>query len=244
MKKTVILAALVFSFALHANQLRVAVASNFEHTLGQLAQVYKELTGIEIIVISGSTGQLYAQIMHGAPFDVFMAADINRPKMLIDDRIASEYFVYAQGILVLIANQSDCDAVFNHDDLEYFAIADPALAPYGLAAKQFLLSINQWDELQAKLVIGTNATQALHMVVSGNARAGLVAQSQLLNAQFREPSCQKEIPAYAIEPIKQAMVLLNSSSNKKQLLAFKQFIQSERAQNLIKNNGYLIEAQQ
>lgn len=235
------IAVLLISGVLYADQLRVAVASNFEPTLRQLADIYEVNTGQEISIISGSTGQLYAQIKHGAPYDVFMAADTKRPQLLLADETATDYYVYAQGELILVANKSDCDGAFNFGELDYLAIADPSLAPYGLAAKQYLLSINQWDNLQAKLVIGTNTAQALHMVFSGNARAGLVAQSLIVNHPTGESLCQKPVPEMAYQPIKQAMVFLKRSTQKDQILAFKQFLQTEQAQDLILKNGYSIE---
>lgn len=241
MKKILLIAALLVGCKLHADQLKVAVASNFEPTMQQLAVTIKETTGIEITVISGSTGQLYAQIKHGAPFDVFMAADTIRPQLLVADGSATDYLVYAQGRLVIIANQSDCNGVLIDPQLDYVALADPALAPYGLAAKQYLQSIDQWNHSQTKLVIGTNAAQALHMVFSGNAKVGLVAESLLVNQKHAEGICQKPVPVNRHQPIEQAMVFLKRSHKKDQFTAFKQFIQSETAQKLMANNGYSVD---
>jgi molybdate transport system substrate-binding protein len=228
----------------HAARLHVAVESNFVTTLQQLAATFKSEFGHDMIISSGSTGQLFAQIKQGAPFDVYMAADMKRPQLLIDEGLATGLQIYARGQLVLMVNQpagENCQAALNDHQSKPLAIANPDLAPYGLAAKQYLQNIQIWQNLSGKLVMGENVSQAMHMVVTGNAKAGLVAQSLLVNHPIDSGQCQWLVPHDAYAPIKQAMVLLNSSHNAAIYHEFIGFLHSKIAVELIQSSGYVVE---
>ncbi len=237
--KTVLM--LLLSLNSHADQMRVAVASNFVPTFQQLAVKFKQQSGHDLIISSGSTGQLYAQIKQDAPFDVYMAADMHRPEVLINDGLATGLTIYARGQLTLLANRTDCQSVFTHADIQFMAIANPDLAPYGLAAKQYLLNNQLWTQVSEQIVMGENVSQAMHMIVSKNATAGLVAQSLLVNHPITSDQCQKIIPSDEYEPINQAMVFLNRSKKMAVYNKFKTFLKSKQAIKLLKLNGYLVD---
>lgn len=195
-----------------------------------------------MIISSGSTGQLYAQIIQGAPFDVFLAADVKRPAALVDKGLAGELITYAQGQLVMLVNTSfelNCETVLKHQGVKYLALANPDLAPYGLAAKQFLINHSWWQQVQDKLVMGENVSQAMHMVVSNNATAGLIAKALTISYELTETQCVQDISTELHEPINQGMVLLNHSTQLQAAKEFKQFLISAQAQQTIRSTGYL-----
>ena len=232
------------SISAQAARLQVAVASNFIGPLEQLAAGFKQHSGHDLIISSGSTGQLFAQIKQGAPYDVYMAADSLRPQLLIDQGLASKLHVYARGQLLLLVNQQadfNCHSALNSAQLKYLAIANPDLAPYGLAAKQFLQNHQLWEPLAERMVMGENVSQAMHMVVSKNATAGLVARSLLANHQLTADQCQRLIALDDYQPINQAMVLLNGSKQADVYDEFLRYLNSEPALAVLHNNGYLVD---
>jgi len=146
------------------DEVHVAVAANFADCMEELGTLFEQNTGHQLVISRGSTGKHFAQIKAGAPFDVFFAADSARPALLEAEglTVPGSRFTYAIGELVL-----------------WMAIANPRLAPYGLAAKQALTSLGIWDELEPRLVMGQSVGQTWQFVATGNAQLGLVAQSQL-----------------------------------------------------------------
>ena len=158
-----------------ASEIRVATASNFSETLKILAQHYEQKTTHKVTVISGSTGKLYAQIIHGAPFDAFFSGDIKRAELLDKQNIAvaDTRFTYAIGKLVLWSPKTDYidqpKKVLREKQYRYLAIANPKLAPYGKAAQEILQKLGLWDSLHDRMVRGENIGQTLQFVKSGNA---------------------------------------------------------------------------
>ncbi len=245
MKSLFINCALLFllSGSLNAAELSIAVASNFKYTLQKLGADFKLKTGHELIISSASSGKLYAQIKHGAPFDVFLSADEKLPDLLIRDKIASSEsaHIYALGKLVLISNietRGDCKSAISSNRLKHLAIANPEIAPYGLAAKQVLQKLDLWQQLQPRIVMGENVAQTLQFVATKNAGAGFVAQSMInMDAQI-DYACIWNVPADMYSPVKQKMVLLNKAKGKLASLTFTQYIQSAAAKEIIKSSGY------
>lgn len=227
----------------NAARLHVAVASNFLSTIEQLVEPFKLHSGHELLISSGSTGMLYAQIIQGAPFDVMMAADTATPQKLTAAGLANQPFTYARGQLMLLANQStedSCLSILASANLQFLAIANPQVAPYGLAAKQFLQSIQWWDSHQSQLVMGENVAQAMQMTVSENATAGLVASSILMHHELLPNQCIWQPPANSYTPIDQAMVLLARSKQQVIYDEFKDFLLSKQAIAIIQSNGYKV----
>jgi len=162
------------------HRLRIAVASNFAPTLNKIATEFTKETGIPVTIIPGSTGKLYTQIQNGAPYDIFLAADQERPKLLIEKKMATGQFTYAVGQLALWSAAGKVNGLeFLESDFERLAIANPKLAPYGRAARQTLVKMNLWDKINHRLVIGENVSQALEFARSENATAAFVSFSQV-----------------------------------------------------------------
>lgn len=221
-----------------AGEVRVAVASNFRAAATELANHFKDHHPHQAVLAFGSTGKHYAQIVNGAPFDVFLAADSERPRRLQDAGfgIAGTRFTYARGQLALWSvdpERVDSEgAVLRSGQFRHLAIANPALAPYGRAARQSLQHLGVWDAIEPRLVMGENVAQAFQFVGSGNAELGLVAWPQVL--QHGKGSWWR-VPAEYHEPIEQQALQLVES---KEASAFIDFLRSEPAAAVIRAHGY------
>ncbi len=228
---------LVFGTAGAADKLRVAVASNFIETFDEIAAVFADETGIEAVPSTGSTGQLFAQIVRGAPFEVFLAADVLRPERLEARGLVpgGARFTYAFGRLVVWSSQAnDCLAVLRDEKAGRVAIANPDTAPYGAAARDFLRSIDAWNP--SRLVQGANAMQARAFAVTGNAVAAIIPVAQVSGPMADRASCLYEVPATRHQAIEQQAVLLDGASDA--ALRFIGFLQSPEARSIIEAHGY------
>lgn len=229
--------------AASAEEVTVAVAANFINPLRALEIEFETTTGHEVSVISGSTGQLYAQIANGAPFDVLLAADQVRPRLLADagfgDR--SSVLTYAVGRLALWSAEADrltapALASALESDFRWLAIAEPAVAPYGAAAQQALEALGVWESLQSRLVRGQNIAQTFAMVETGNAELGLIALSQALAYAGR--ASYIEVPQHLHDPIRQDAIVLNPGSTNLAAMALMRFLRSAEAAEIIESYGY------
>ena len=263
-KIIVIIAILVTTQWAPAETIRVAVASNFSATLQALAKQFEKASGHTVKLSSASTGKLYAQIIHGAPFDIFFSADAHRPELLaqqfakdmakstkgakdISNQQAKSYSkTYAYGRLVFLAyieskstnkNNEACIQQLSASSVKRVAIANPVTAPYGLAAKQTLESVELWVKVKSKIVMGENIAQTLHFVDSQNAQVGFVAKSQLFKHKINS-TCQWDIPAEHHDRIEQKMIKLQPQKLSAATDAFWGFMSSKQARSLIKIYGY------
>jgi len=218
---------------------RVAVAANFKGTLEKLAPSFEAATGNSIEVIPASTGTLYAQIVSGAPFDVFLAADSERPRKLEQSGYAvpGSRFTYAIGRLVLLAPGKDPDAGYLSRHAGRIAIANPSTAPYGQAAMEVLkaLGADSWS-----LVVGTNVLQAFQFVDTGSVAAGLVALSHVRNNPSLTASDYWIIPQHYYTPIRQQGILLKTGNPDAMQLI--NFLRSKDAVRIIVDDGYAVVA--
>lgn len=241
LKRILMVWLLIFSSASVAEEIRVAVASNFTHTLKVLASEFEAQTGHQVALIVGSTGQHYAQIKNGAPFDVFFAADTTRPALLDDEGFAlpGTRFTYATGKLVLWVPEGSelvsARNVLQQGEFRFLAIANPKLAPYGKAAQEVLQAQGVWEEMRGKMVWGQNVGQTYQFVKSRNAELGFVAYSQLSTSKTEVPGSFWEIPQSLYTPIHQQAVLLTENAVARE---FWQYVKGYNAQQIIRNHGY------
>ena len=245
--KLISIAIIIFFFGIapvSANDetVHIAVASNFASTLEKLSESFSKKTGHKTLITKGATGILYNQITHGAPFDIFLSADASRPQLLEKEGmvISNNRFTYAVGILALWHPSSQNTVskyILNNKNIKHLAIANPALAPYGLAAKETLIHEELWQDKQQELLFGNNISQAFHFTASGNNTAGFVALSQLLKRQI-PVSHYWVIPETYHAPINQQAVLLN---NFPAATEFMGFLKSNTARKLIIADGYKME---
>ena len=220
-----------------AETLRIAVASNFKTTMSKLTTQFEQQTGHKILLSFGSTGKHYAQILHGAPYDIFFAADAERPALLEKQQRAhaGSRFTYALGKLVLWSPDQNLftdEKVLSSNKFHKLAIANPRLAPYGVAAKQVLQSRKQWQHLQGKLVRGENIAQTYQFVQTGNAQLGFIAYSQVID---KVKGSFWLVPTSLYSPIEQQAVLLTDNTAAK---SFIHFIKSKQTLRLIQESGY------
>jgi molybdate transport system substrate-binding protein len=232
--------ALGTTVAAHAEQTNVAVAANFTDAANEIAQAFEDKTGHEAILSFGSTGQLYTQITQDAPFEVFLAADDERPGKAIDEGLAAagSQFTYAIGKIVLWSKDADLvhgEGTLTNGDFTRIAIANPATAPYGAAAVQAMQAIGVYDRLEPKIVQGNNIAQTYQFVETGNAELGFIALSQVVRMS---DGSRWEVPAGLYQPIRQDAVLLEKGAGSEAAKAFVAFLQGPEAASIIARYGY------
>lgn len=221
----------------------VAVASNFSATAEALAQRFEAQTGHTITFSFGSTGKLYAQIAHGAPFDAFLAADEERAARAEADGFAlpGSRFTYAEGKLVLWSPVSgrfeEGEPWLKQQGFRRLAIANPKTAPYGRAARELLEHLGILDQVQKRLVRGESIAQAFQFTATRNTDAGLVALAQLSD-QDRQNGSYWPVPEHYYEPIYQQAVLLMRGQDNKAAQDWLEFLQQPEALELIEQHGY------
>lgn len=235
--------ALLWPIPSAAEEVRVATASNFREAMSSLAIEFEMKSGHSVVPVFGSTGKHYTQIVNGAAFDAFFAADSRRPELLEQQDIAvpGTRFTYATGQLVLwslaegyVDGNGD---ILEHGDFRHLAIANPDLAPYGTAARDVLVSLGLWRQLNKRVVLGENIGQAFLFVHTGNAELGFVANSQLMGTDRPDEGSAWTVPEHLHRPIDQQAVLLNDKPAPR---AFLSFIRSQEAARIIRNHGYSI----
>jgi len=225
----------------NGGQIRIAVAANFAPTMAEISRAFEQQTGHKVILASGSTGRHYAQIINGAPFDAFFAADATRPILLEEAGIGitNSRYSYAVGRLVLWSPQpglvDDTGAILSSTRFRHLPIANPRLAPYGSAAKEVLEGMLQWEKLQDKLVQGENINQTFQFVHSGNAQLGFIAASQLTGRGKSAAGSRWLVPAELYTPILQQAIQLTNSNIARQ---FMEFTLTSEARQIITKNGY------
>lgn len=223
----------------------VAVAANFAEAIAELAPLFEQTTGHQLVITTGSTGKLYAQIKNGAPFQVLLSADAKTPAKLMAEKaaVAGTSFTYAIGRLALWSSDSsrvgaDGAAALMAGDFRHLAIANPDLAPYGVAARETLQSLGLWLALAAKMVMGENIGQVHAMVSTGNAELGFVALSAIESPRADRKGSYWVVPQDLFTPIRQDAVLLNAGAGSAVAKEFLAFLKSAAALAVIKRYGY------
>jgi len=227
-----------------AGEATVAVAANFAEPMKAIAAVLEKTSGHTIRVSIGPTGGLYTQIKNGAPFDVFLSADDERPAMLEKEGLTQPgtRFTYATGKLVLWSARAgrvdDQGAVLKAADLGRVALANPRTAPYGAAAMQTLDKLGLTASITPKLVQGESIGHAFNFVKTGNADVGFVALSQVLAGGRLKEGSMWVIPQALYEPIRQDAVLLKRGADNEAAKALLKLLQSPNIKALIRSYGY------
>ena len=237
--------ATMFSLTVHATwaaQTTVAVAANFTDAAKEIAAAYKAKTGNEALLSFGASGQFYTQITQGAPFEVFLSADDERPKKSVADGfgVDGSVFTYAVGKLVLWSKQPGYvqgETTLTKAAFDKLSICNPVAAPYGAAAIETMKSLKLYDALQPKLVVGANITQAFQFVQTGNAELGFVALSQVIDDTA---GSKWMVPQNLYSPIRQDAVLLKKGAGNEAAKGFMTFLNSPEATAIITKYGYEI----
>jgi len=231
---------LLASLSVHitqAEELHVAVAANFYSTANLIKQQFEKENNDTLIIIRGSTGKLYAQIKHGAPYDIFLAADSKRPALLEQENLIlhNSRKTYAIGQLALWSkNNNKPLEQLKQNNFNKLAIANPKIAPYGQASIDTLKYLGLYNQVIKKLVYGENISQAYQFVQSGSADLGLVALSQIKNSNY----VYWLPPGNSHQALEQQLVILKSSKHPELARRLSQFILSQDIQELVRQQGY------
>ena len=229
-----------------AERVFVAAAANLAPVLDPLNAEFAR-SHPDIIVTSeiGASGSLVAQIGNGAPYDVFLSADVDYPQTLIraGQAQASSLVVFAVGKLVLWSTRpgldlSSVESVVRSPSVERLALANPRIAPYGRAAEEVLAKLGLTEAAKAKLVFGENVTQAAQYVSSGNADAGFVALSLVLSPQLPDRGRWLEVPAALYSPIEESGVLTWCGAANAAARQYLEFLASPAARQVLARFGY------
>jgi molybdate transport system substrate-binding protein len=230
----------VLSPIVSAGNLKVAVAANFIAPMHKLIADFEQQSNHQVTLVSGSSGRFFAQIYHGAPFDVFLSADAEKPKKLVDLGLAipNSVFTYAYGRLVLWSadRKQEVNAkTLSEKSFNHLAIANAKLAPYGKAAKEVLLQLGLVKQTRAKWVVGENISQTYQFVASQNAEYGFIAASQVPNLKQGWL-----VPENLHQAIQQDAVILTRAKGNSAAFELVEYLQSPSAAVIIQDYGYQV----
>lgn len=243
-RKLLIVASLLASSAVLADEVQVAVAANFTVPMQKIAADFEKESGHTVQLSFGATGKFYAQIKNGAPFEILLAADDTTPEKLEKEGagIANSRFTYAIGKLVLWSAKpgyvDDKGEVLRKGEFAHLSIANPKLAPYGNAAIETLTSLKLLDAIEPKFVQGENIAQTHQFVATGNAELGFVALSQVMKDGKISEGSAWIVPASLHQPIRQDAVLLTNGKDKPAAAALLKYLSSDKARAVIESFGY------
>jgi molybdate transport system substrate-binding protein len=248
MKRWLLVLTLFVPGVVHGQEIKIAAASDLTAALTDIANAYKKATGKGTKLSFGSSGNFFAQIQNGAPFDLYFSADIAYPQKLEADDLVEpgSTYEYAEGRLVLWApNDVDFDVqkglqVLTSPSVRKISIANPAHAPYGRAAVAALHHVKVYEAVREKLVLGENISQAAQFVQSRNADVGLIALSTAVSLQVKNSGKYWLVPADYHSPLRQAAVILKSSVQKEDAKRFLDFVRSEQGRAIMERYGFKV----
>ncbi len=236
---------------LHAqptHKLRIAAAADLQFALADVVEGFRGAhPDIDVETVFGSSGNFYAEIGNGAPFDLFLSADVEYPRRLIRDKLASEdsLFVYGKGHLaVWVPKSSPLDVAklqmraLTAPEVKHVAIANPQHAPYGRAAVAALQSAGLYDRIAGKLVLGESVGQAFEFVRSGAAEAGIVALSLAVAPAARGEGRYWDVPDSLYPKMEQAGIVLSRSENRDSARAFRSYMLTDAALHTLAAYGF------
>jgi molybdate transport system substrate-binding protein len=246
--KKIFLMLCVFCTLIVAGEIKIAVAANVSYAIGDLKQAFmKYHPETKVQVILGSSGKLSAQISHGAPFGLFMSANMKYPTTLYEEKSAiTKPVVYAKGALALLSvNAQDFSqgiAVLENTKIDKIAIANPKTAPYGVAAKEALENAKLYEKIKSKFVYGESISQTVTYATTA-ADIGIVAKSSLFSPHmvtYKKEKHWVDVNASLYTPIDQGMVILKSGEKNPEVKAFYDFMLSAKAKAILERYGYKV----
>ena len=230
-------------------QLSIAAAADLKFALDDLVRQFEqEHPGTKVNVTYGSSGNFFAQIQSGAPFDLFFSADVAYPRKLAASGLgADDVFLYATGRIVVWVTKDSPVAVDKlgikallEPSVRKIAVANPEHAPYGRAAVAALKALDIYDQVASRLVYGENIAQTAQFVQSGAADAGILALSLAVAPQMRETGRFWQVPLDAYPRIEQGGIILKSSKHLETALAFREFILGDHGRQVLKDYGFYL----
>ena len=246
LRRALLLFSLFLSSAVGAQTLRIGAASDLQFALPELAAQYEKQTGVKLAITYGSSGNLFAQIQNGAPFDLFLSADNGYPRELAKAGLADaeSLTIYVQGHLVIwLPPNSPLDLTAQgfrtmlDPRIQKIAIANPEHAPYGRAAIVAMKEAGLYNQLKSKLVFGENVAQAAQFVQSGSAQAGLIPRSLAFSPAMKSGK-RYELSGWHFLPLWQTAAVLKSSTNRDAAKGFLEFLKTPEARVIFEHYGY------
>jgi len=238
---------LLFGSFINAKTITIAVAANVSYAIDDLKKEFsKRYPNVKVRVVLGGSGKLTAQIKHGAPYQLFMSADMKYPELLYKEKVAiTKPIVYAQGSLAYLSVKSrdftNPIELLKEKNIKHIAIANPKTAPYGRAAFEALRNAKILNQIKSKFIYGESITQTVSYSITA-ADIGLVAKSSLYSPKMKR--YKKGVNWYEVDkklytPIKQGIVILKSANKDKDVKAFYNFMLSVDAKKILSHFGYL-----
>jgi molybdate transport system substrate-binding protein len=243
MKKLFLLVFIVFNLNIHAQTVKIAAAGNLRFVLNEIMEKYKSLNpNVEININTAATGTLFQQIINGADFDIFMAADKEFPDKLKQQGLTSgEVKTYAYGKLVLWSNSIDVSKGIKKlldQSIKRIALANPEVAPYGERAIECLKYYKIYEKVKNKIVFADNIAQAAQFAQTGNAEAGFLAMSLVISPEMKGSYYQIDIKSY--KPIEQAIVLIKKTKENPDAVKFMNFVLSKECKPVFEKYGFKV----
>ena len=229
----------------HSEKLTIATAANMQFAIGEITQAFTEKTGIACEAIISSSGKLTAQIREGAPFDVFVSADMKYPTALFESGLTTAPpEVYAYGRLVLWSMVGDLTPsveALTKEEISHIALANPKTAPYGVAAVEVLKRYTIYNQVEKKLVFGESIAQTNQFIISQAAEVGFTAKAVVLSHDMQAKGRWQEIDTALYSPLAQGVVILsNQESRLVQAQRFYAFLFSKEGQAILTKFGYAV----
>lgn len=246
--KKIVLILMILASSLFANQINIAVAANVSYAIDELISEFNKTNpNTKVLVTLGGSGKLTAQIKNGAPYNIFMSANMKFPQSLYDDKIAiTKPIVYAQGSLAMLsAKEMDFKEGINllkNSSISKIAIANPKTAPYGAATIEALKNGKIYDEVKNKFVYAESISQTVAYTTIA-ADIGFIAKSSLYDkkmAKYKENINWIDVDSRLYTPIEQGIVIINNAKENTEVKAFYDFILSDNAKKIFKEYGYLV----
>jgi len=233
----------LFSAQIFAQNLQVAVAANLQPVIKELSKDFKNKTGITIDPIAGASGNLTSQIKNGAPFDVFLSADMNFPETLFKEGFATKKpIVYAQGSLVICSSRNigfeNWERILLTGRVRKIAIANPAIAPYGKAAEEVLKKRGVWNDVAEKIVRGESISQVNTYITTGVVDVGFTTRALVADPAAKAVLYWEIIDPKLYSPIEQGMVILKHGAGNADAEKFYKYILSAGAKTILEKYGY------
>ena len=248
MLKIFIIGYLLINTSLFAENIQIAVAANVSYAIAPLTKEFNTLyPDTKVSIILGSSGKLTAQIKHGAPYQLFMSANMKYPNSLYNDKIAiTKPRVYAKGSLAYFSTKKQDFTkglkLTQSKTIKKIAVANPKTAPYGIATAEALKHAGLYEDIKNKFVYGESISQTFVYSVKAT-DLGFVAKSLLYSpkmTQYKQGVHWEDVDSKLYRPISQGIVILKNGKNSAEVLAFYNFIFSVKAQKILKDFGYLI----
>ena len=248
MIRNLILGVLVLYNSLVAKDIKIAVAANVSYAIEDLKKEFNKLyPNTKVKVTLGSSGKLTTQIKHGAPYQLFISANMNYPNFLYKAGIAiTKPIVYAKGSLAYLSNKKQDFTqginLLKNKKIKRIAVANPKTAPYGIATVEALKNARVYKSIKKKFIYGESISQTVSYTITA-CDIGFIAKSSLYSpkmARFKKGINWIDVDTKLYNPIEQGIVILKNGKNNKEVKAFYKFILSSKAKKILKDFGYLI----